>query len=417
MDVNPTPSASSVAPAACVDAEQPAGTTETVELRWRIFERIIELSEPVPPPVLWARFGSCKSVRRFPGEPQEVLSQLIQQFNEDQLLAARVNVRTKTGELEISKALATTNAFLIRSDATGRTSGDIVGHRGTLSTGACEWREWAAETTNESSQQPIVLCASDAELYVFVRVGISCSPTAGVDQLNVRQVRTLFQTRPTDARQRKYQMVLLGWQPEIFSNEPSAKNLAAIRHVAAIERVFGFDPHSLFSVWLPTGEELSRIRQAHSFLDRQRLAAEFKASLNKSVYAPADALALLADRTPATWSTARATLESAIEQSTLVPRVAETHVALEKLERAFHDQVVQPLEAAAGKTGLEALVSIIVADLAVTWYENLDLVHAARRAIAGQYPGNVKCVNDAALSRKLRLVGAIVKLASTKFEK
>jgi hypothetical protein len=417
MDVNPTPSASSVAPAACVDAEQPAGTPETDELRGRILRRIIDLSEAVSPPPLWAQFGSGTSVRRFPGEPNEVLSQLTREFTEDQLLAARVTVRTRAGELELSKVLTTNEAFLIRGDAAGHSAGDIVTQRGKLSTGACEWRERAAETTNKRSQQPIVLCASDAELYVLVRVGMSCSPTAGVDQLIGRQVRTLFQTRPTDAWQRQYQIVLLGWQPEIFSNEPSAKNLAAIRHVAAIERVFGFDPHSLFSVWLPTGEELSRIRQAHSFLDRQRLAAEFKASLAKSVYAPADALALLADRTPATWSTARATLESAIEQSTLVPRVAETHVALEKLERAFHDQVVQPLEAAAGKTGLEALVSIIVADLALTWCEDLDLVQAARRAIAGQYPGNVKCVNDAALSRKLRLVGAIVKLASTKFEK
>ena len=135
----------------------------------------------------------------------------------------------------------------------------------------------------------------DAELYVFVRVSISCSPTAGVDQLNGKQVRTLFQTRPKDSWQRHYQLVLLGWQPDSLASEPSIQNLAAIHRVAAI-RVFGFDPHRVFSVWLPTQAELSRFRRAHQFVDCRILTAEFTASLKTSLYAPADALALLADR-------------------------------------------------------------------------------------------------------------------------
>jgi hypothetical protein len=371
----------------------------------------------VSPPAQWAQFGSGTSVRRFPREPNEVLSQLTLEFTEDQLLAARVTVRTRAGELELSKVLATNEAFLIRGDAAGHSAGDLVTQRGKLSTGACEWREWAAETTNKSSRQPIVLCASDADLYVLVRVGMSCSPTAGVDQLNGRQVRTLFQTRPKDAWQRQYQMVLLGWQPDSFASEPSIQNLAAIHRVAAIQQVFGFDPHSLFSVWLPTQAELSRFRRAHSFVDCRILTVEFNASLKTSLYAPADALARLADLAPATWSTARAALESAIERSTIVPRVAEARVTLEKLDRAFQKRVLRPLEAAAGKTGLEALLSAIAAELATIWYHDLELVHAAQRLIAGQFPGYPKCVDEAALNRKLRLVDAIVKLARVKFEK
>ena len=126
MDVNPTPSASSVAPAASLDADQPAGTPETDELHGRILRRIIDLSEPVSPPALWAQFGSGTSVRRFSGEPSEVLSQLTLEFTEDQLLAARVTVRTRAGELELSKVLATNEAFLIRGDAAGHSAGDIV---------------------------------------------------------------------------------------------------------------------------------------------------------------------------------------------------------------------------------------------------------------------------------------------------
>ena len=313
MDVNPTPSAISVAPAATLAAEQSPATPETDELRRRILERIIESSQPVPPPALWGRFGSSKSVRRLSCEPRELLSQLSQHFTADQLLAARVAVRTQSGELEVSKVLATDEAFLIRGDATGRAAGDIVSHRGKLSSGTCEWRELAAQTTdgNSAHETPIVLCANDAELYVLVRLGISCTPMAGVDQLTGKQVRALFKKRPKHAQQRRHQMVLLGWQPDTLSNEPSAKNLAAIRHVAAIQLTYGFDPHTVFSVWLPSGAELARIRRAHSFVDRKIVADEFKSSLQNSVYAPADALALLADRKPATWAKARAALESA----------------------------------------------------------------------------------------------------------
>ena len=100
-----------------------------------------------------------------------------------------------------------------------------------------------------------------------------------------------------------------------------------------------------------------------------------------------------------------------MERSTLVPRVAEARLALEKLGRAFQKRVLRPLEAAAGKTGLEALLSVIAAELATIWYHDLELVHAAQRVIAGQFLGYPQGVDEAALNRKLRLVEAIVKLA------
>jgi hypothetical protein len=323
-----------------------------------------------------------------------------------------VAVRTQSGELEVSKVLATDEAFLIRGDATGRTAGDIVSQRGKLSSGTCEWRELAAETTdgNSAHETPIVLSANDAELYVLVRLGISCTPLAGVDRLIGKQVRALFEKRAKHAQQRRYQLVLLGCQPDIFSNEPSARNLAAIRHVAAIHRSYGFDPHTVFSVWLPSGAELARIRRAHSFVDRAIVADAFESSLQNSVYAPADALTLFADRKPATWSQARAVLVSAVERSTLVPRVSETSIALEKLERAFREEVLSPLESAAVKRVLPRLHSMLAVHLAEQWYEELELVQAARRLVAGQFPGYAKRLDDAALKRKLQLVNTFVKL-------
>jgi hypothetical protein len=419
MDVNPISAPITVAPAATLAVEQSAAPPASDESRQRILERLLELSQPVPPPALWHRFGSSRFVRRLAGEPRDLLSQLVQDFTADQLLAAGVAVQTQSGDLEVSTLIATDEAFLIRGNATGRAAGDIVSHRGKLSNGTCEWCELAAQTTDANSEPeiPVVLCASDAELCVLVRLGISCTPLAGVDRLIDRQVRALFKKRAEPAQQRRYRLVLLGWQPETLSNEPSTKNLAAIRHVADIRRLYGFDPHILFSVWQPSGAELVNIRRAHSFVDHRIVAKEFKSSLQNSLVAPADALTLLADRQPTTWAKARAALESAIEGSTVVPRVAEASVALEKLERAYHQQVVRPLEAAVTKTGLEALLSLLAADLAKLWYQDLELVHAARRVIAGQFPSYAKRADDAALNRKLRLVSSIVKLARVKFNK
>ena len=95
----------------------------------------------------------------------------------------------------------------------------------------------------------------------------------------------------------------------------------------------------------------------------------------------------------------------------------DASLALEQLERAFRDLVLRPLEAAAGKAGLKALHSLIEADLAALWYQELELVHAANRVITGQFPSYAKRIDDAALNRKLRLVSAIATLADAKFEK
>ena len=418
MDVIFTTSKISAAPAATLAAEPSPATPESDELRRRILDEVLKLSQPVPPPAAWARFGSHKSLRRLCCEPQELLSHLSRQFTAEELVAARVALRTKAGELEIATALATKQSFLIRRDATGHAPGDVVGQRGQLSGGGSEWRHLAAQPSDANSAHatPIILGASDAELCVLVRLGIPCSPLAGADQLSGKQVRALFNKRSQDGAQCRYQLVLLGWQPDILSSEPSAKNLAAIQHVAAIEPTYGFDPQTMFSVWLPGRVELTRIRRAHSFADRELVAAEFKASLRKSLYAPGDALTLLADRAPATWARHRASLELNIERSRIAPRASEASVALSKLELAFRNQVLRPLETAAGTSGLPAMLSFAAAELAQQWLEELELVQAARRVIAGQFPGCRKRLDDATLNRKLRLVSTFVKLASVKFK-
>src|SRR4051794_24426966 len=77
MDViEPKSSATPVAPAAVPAAEQAPAAPEIAELRRRILERIIEISQPVPPPGSWSRFRSHNYVRCFSREPTELLSQL-----------------------------------------------------------------------------------------------------------------------------------------------------------------------------------------------------------------------------------------------------------------------------------------------------------------------------------------------------
>ncbi len=313
--VDVEPELTPVAPAATLAAEQSPAAPEIDELRRRILARTIESSQSVPPPPLWARFGNSRSTRRLSCEPAELLSRLGQHFAADQLLAARVAVRAQSGEFELSNVLTTDEAFVIRRDATGAAS-DVVSHRGKLSSGACEWRELAAQTPDGNSppEQPVVLAATDAELYVLGGLEISRTPLAGVDELTGKQVRALFEQRAKQPQQRRYQLVLLGWQPATLINEPSIKHLAAIRHVADIQPSYGFDPHTVFRVWLPTRSELARIRRALSFVDRRMVADEFRSSLQNSAYAPTDALNLLADRKPATWAKARAALESAVER-------------------------------------------------------------------------------------------------------
>jgi hypothetical protein len=80
MDVDPKFSAISHVPAATLAAEQSSATAETDELRLRILERILESSQPIPPPPGWGRFGSSRFVQRFSCESGELLSRLGQHF-------------------------------------------------------------------------------------------------------------------------------------------------------------------------------------------------------------------------------------------------------------------------------------------------------------------------------------------------
>jgi hypothetical protein len=419
MDVNPTTSPASVAPTSTYSAEQSPATLASNEIRQRIVERICALSRRVQAPALWSRFGTTSFVRRLSCQPPELLSQLVQQFTPDQLLAARVAVRTPSGELEASTLLAAEDAFLVRGDATGHAAGDIVSQRGKLSNGIREWRELAAQIAdgNSAPETRIVLCASDAELSVLVRLGISCTPMAGADQLTEKQVRALFKTRPQYTQQRRNQLVLLGWQPDLFRSEPSARNLAAIRHVAAVRRLYGFDPHMVFSVWLPNEAEMARSHVAHSFVDRKLVANELKLSLQNSVYAPDDALERIADRKPISWSQAQRRLLSVVERSTIVARASETSIALKTLERTFREQVLGQSESTSIKKGWLQLGSMIEADLAEQWFEELEVVKAARRVVVGAFPRYGARLDDAALKRKLQLVDRILKLRTSELRK
>ena len=166
------------------------------------------------------------------------------------------------GDLQLSKVLATNEGFLIRGDAAGHTAADIVTQRGKLSTGSVRM----ARTGSGNDEQN--LSAADRSLRKWRRTLCFRSPRHALFARGRRrsaqwQTRShTFQTRPNDALQREYQMVLLGWQPDSLASEPSIQNLAAIHHVAAIPQFFGFDPHSLFSVWLPTQAELASFRRA-----------------------------------------------------------------------------------------------------------------------------------------------------------
>jgi hypothetical protein len=135
--------------------------------------------------------------------------------------------------------------------------------------------------------------------------------------------------------------------------------------------------------------------------------------LKKSIYAPTDALTLLAGRKPPSWAKAVAAAESVLQRSRAIPRVSEACVALENLERAYRDQVLHPLRAADGKTGVHAQCSMMAADFARIWVEDLDVVQALRRLLVGQFPGYLQRIDDDALDRKLRISSAVVKLTRT----
>jgi hypothetical protein len=382
------------------------------DLQRRLLNRIQEQTLPALPPKRWDFLRSSQSVRRISGDASDLIASLKTEFSDAELRAARVLEEGPLGALRLSSVFGdATSKFVIRRDAE-RLPTDVLSARGLLSNATPEWLHLAAERTSSAAVQPqVVLTAfDDDEMHVFHRLRFKFTSAAGLAMINGENVRQLFTARAPHREQRKYTLMVPGWQIARCINEPTPNIRRAIAHIAEIQRQCGYDPSAVFAVWLPTATEFRDFCRALKFADIRIVSAALRKSLKRSQYSPAAALRLISDRTEISYGVARSQLQRAVESSRLVPRAGEVDVALTKFSQAYEKSVVNKFLVFAVGDGWDEWRSMMAAELAEKWFNLLEIVAAARRVLAGEYPAYRETFDPDLFDVQLRMAREFAKL-------
>jgi hypothetical protein len=131
-------------------------------------------------------------------------------------------------------------------------------------------------------------------------------------------------------------------------------------------------------------------------------------SLTRSRCSPAQALAAIGDCAELDFVSARRRLELAIRRSALVPLCAEVAGALAQLQKAFEKTITSGFYAveANGHDPWERSRMLFAGATTDAWFDNLNVVIAARKILCGQFPS----VDEEAFEVRQRSVDSFVKL-------
>lgn len=399
--------ASPLATDAPIQAIDPNG-----DVRTRILASVEQRTRSLPPPNAWAALGATKSMRQVPGEPNELVTALQSQFSDEQLLTAQVLTQDPGGPLRLSTVFGdATSGFLLRRDR-ARNPIDAVSSRGVLTSSEPEWLRLVSDEGDRAGNhaQSVLLAFDDAELFLFHRLGFKFTSAAGLERICGEQVGKLFGGLPKLASQSGILLTLVGWQIAECVHKPSQKVVRTLAHLCSIQPCYGFDPGSVFRVWLPSAADYHAIRRALAFADHRLVARAMSASLASSCYAPADAMIVLRDRTAISYRDARRRLESTIRDSCYVPLASEASVDVANLQQAFRKSVVDKLLTADGaKEPWDVWRSLLAADLAESWFDRLDIVRAGRSLGNGEHPGE-DAFDERLFAGRLRIIDRFAKL-------
>jgi hypothetical protein len=146
------------------------------------------------------------------------------------------------------------------------------------------------------------------------------------------------------------------------------------------------------------------------FAGRDQVSAALQRSLNCSQYSPSDALRLLSDRTETSYGVARSQLQRGVLASRFAPQAGEVQVALAKFQQAFQKSVVNKFLTFNEGDGWEEWRSMMAVELAETWFDQLEIVAAARRVLAGEYPAYRETFDEELFDVQIRMADAFARL-------
>jgi hypothetical protein len=374
-----------------------------------ILRRVEELTAPAPIPSAWRTlFRPSQSARRVVGQPSDLAAQLLGEFLEAELIDVGVLKRGTGREVQLSGVFGDAKQSFVLHRDIKRVPIGAVSTRGSLD-GSIDWLRRAAEPAKGPSRRPLLIATTDDEMLLLRRLGLAHTPCKRLAKIPGDQVKKLFAARPGFPHQPRSKLTIPSWDLTAFRSEVTPSALAIIWHLHDIVD-YKLDPGAVFDVWVPSATEFAGFRRAVDFADTGQLKQLMAASLEKSRYSPYDSLTIVADREAASYADARVRLDRAIVSSNLVPQAGAVSVNLAKLEKAFRNNVIDPLLSFdSTRDPMSEMLCYGAADIAAAWFQYLDSVHAAEKVLAGQHPGT-KLFDEERFEKRLRLTREIARL-------
>jgi hypothetical protein len=242
-------------------------------------------------------------------------------------------------------------------------------------------------------------------MVLLAHLGFFHTPWRQIATISGDQVRKLHADRPAAPR---FNLTIVGFDLPSLRRDTTKKTSAMLRHLQATAN-FGLSVGAIFDAWMPNDKELAGFSQAVAFADCERLKQLMTASIQNR-YSPGDALTVIADREELSYADAGVRLNNAIAASMLVPQAGPVSTNLTKLRTAFRRDVTNPLRRSDSKRNpFGGMLAFASADIADTWFEYLDSVHAARKVLAGEHPGS-QIFNEERFEKRLRLTREFARL-------
>jgi hypothetical protein len=401
---------------------------ESNNMSGKIRQRIFRQSQPAAAGGAWTFLPPVASLRILPFAEAAGLEELRKEFSADQLEAARVVVRRPDQELELNPVLggASRRGLFLRP-AKAEAPVDIVNQSGSLTTAdppafGCGRDEF----TNHHSQdlQIVLAVCSDDDLVVSRALGLPCTPAAGLDSLNGRQVRQLFgrasgspsksNTAPVAAGNGR--LLIAAWNIAELTHELPGEVPPIVECLLAVEDAYEVETFRGVGIWRPTESEFDGIRSAARFQDSALARQLIRDSLGRSACSARQFEEEAARRRPVDYPTARRdllrTLEKAREFGFQHPEVAKK---LEEFDRSFSSHVIDAIlrDAMKAADSVDRTLLLMAAELMGHWHASTTLVRSTREGISGRGQPRAAALQPSEWQEQLQIVNTAIKIHKT----
>ena len=378
----------------------------------------------------WAFLPPTPGMLELTMADDELIGSLAQDFSLEELENSRVLVRKSNGALSLHPVLQNqAKRLLVVREEKNALPFDLVNQKGSLLTddppAFASCRDlYTRQRTNDEKQILVAFSADD--LTILRLLDLPCTPSAGLLQINGRQICRLFRrlnrrrNRPAnqsslaEVAAKHYKLVLMGCQLSKPCNELPHDLKLLISRLVKMEDAYGHETDNEVEIWRPDAGEFERIIAAAEFQDRPLANCLIRESLSYSTFSVRECHKMILAEYPLDYPTARRELLDIISQSYDTGFHLRTLTeAADAFQRAFEQNVTDAMirDAVSAADALERSQLLLTAELMERFHKSSPLLRATERAMFDKCPPVVEPMQPTEFKEALQIIESLVKVS------